>query len=235
MKRQWATIMGAVAAAVLPTIASAGVIMEVIPAADPAPGLQAMYVRAVGTDGLKISSFAGLNLTGAHQVWPAAGDSAELKDFGGAIGGLIWNSTWTPLDSHFNINRDTTGFLTGSTGPFDMIETKDASNPAGLTLQPALAGAGSTGMGTLFFADGGVPSETAQITYSGEALFPTQVDFLYVVVPTGGTALLDVKFIDSSSSGFISYTDFPVTAAVPEPSMGLLALPALAFLRRRRS
>lgn len=228
MKRQWATIMGVVAAAVLPSIASAGVIMEVVPAADPAPGLQAMTVRAIGTDGLKISSIAGLNLTGAHQVWPFGGDSSEPSD----LAGPLWNPAWTPLDSHFMLDKGV-GFIT-SPG-MGVAETNNLANPAGLTTQLS-SPLGSTfdgkaGMGNTYFT----PDSNAQVTYAGAATFPAQVDFLYVVVPTGGTALLDVKFIDSSSSGFISYTAFPVTAAIPEPALGLIALPALAFLRRRRS
>lgn len=219
---------GLVASAVLATasLASAGVVIEVTQLPDPAPGLNAFTVTAVGTEGRTVASIASLSLTGGHQVWEnAIAGASQSTPKAVDLEGTFWNAAWNALDTHFLIDP-----AVNITSPgFGVTEANDASNPASLSLPgptPFEAFPGVAGIGTLNFT-GVAPQVT---------LTPAQpsIDFLHVVVPANQSAVLNVRFVDSSASAFIDFNDFVI--AVPEPSaMALLAVGGLGMFRRRRA
>lgn len=227
MRQKLATLLGAAAMASLPAAADAGVIIDVRQVADPAPGLQAFIVTAVGTEGLTVGSVASLHLSDVHQVWAnAIAGAAASTPKASNLTGPFWNPAWDALDTHLLLDTDS---MLQSPG-FGVVETNDATNPTGANLpgpSPFESFGGVAGMGELYFT-----GLAAQVTFAGD--FRPSVDILHVVVPANTYASLDVTFIDSSSSGFIEYSD--VLIGIPEPTgLSLLSLCGIAALRRRRT
>jgi hypothetical protein len=223
---QFATMAGLVAVLALGSIAQAGVDVVITQLASPAAGLDAYKVTAVGTGGFDVGSIASLNLDGSvHHVWVNAVGGMKSTIAGDLAGSAFGNAAWAALDTHLLIDPNAGHLLSPG---FGVDENNGMLNDAGLPpLVPSNAAfaafTGTAGLGDLFFT-GVAP----QITLNP---FAASVDFLQVVVLSGQFPLLDVSFVDSSSSGFINYPDI----LIPEPAtFGVLAAGGLLLLRRRR-
>jgi hypothetical protein len=144
-------------------------------------------------------------------------------DPGDLVASGLWDTAWNALDTHLLF--DTNAHIQSPGTAVD--ENNDGLDPVGLgpLLPPAFpAFPAQVGLGNLFFT-GGQPIFTI-------LPYVESLDFLQVVVPSGQAALLDMIFIDSSSSGFLPYTN----VEIPEPAtLTLLAIGGLLMVRHRPS
>lgn len=181
------------------SLATAGVMVQTVQNADPAPGLESYTVKLIGTDGASVSTVRQFVLTNVHQVFENVLGNGDTPRFGDAAG-TFGNAAWTPLDTHllalppFN---NSPGWLP--------VETNNGTNPAGISLAPSnpafAAFPGSAGIGELRFTDSTNPSNNLEATLAFLAPQPSTVDFLQVIVQAGQQANLKMFVEDSNVAG----------------------------------
>jgi PEP-CTERM motif len=206
--------------------ANAAVIIsqDMTPTSD--PQLTSVTLRAVGTAGEVINSFAGINIpSGVHNVQPGFGQPSTHKGHWTAPNGDS-NAAWAVFDTYLLFNPADAANVVGFIGAIQ--ESNDNTDPAGLALQGAVLPA-NEGLGFYRFS---APTDQLVIT---PAAASSNVPFLQVVLPTGTTAFGDFVLFDAQGARY-QFDGVPI--GIPEPAtlamagMGLLGMVAI---RRRKA
>lgn len=185
------------AVALLANVASAGIIVDVVPASDAAPdGFSAFTIQLRSTDGNTVGGVRNLSVTGIHQVWQNAAGAGDTPNQGDAAGGVFGSAAWAGYDSYIR----TTPATNLSPG-FGLVETNDASNPGQVNVTPPApfnAFPGSAGIGSLGF-------NSADATMAFLAPQPTTVDLVRAVLLAGGQGSYSFEASDESGN-FATFT-----------------------------
>lgn len=224
MRRLFVLSLSAVLAVSAAPTADAAVMIQqdITPTSD--SDLQRVTLRAVGTAGEVINSFAGINIPGGvHNVQPGFGQpSTHRGHWTGAPNGDS-NPAWAAFDTYLLFNPADAANVVGFIGAIE--ESNDNTDPAGLGLMGAVLGA-NEGLGFYRFA---APADQLVITPGAAS---SNVPFLQVVIPTGSQALLDCVLFDAQGTRY-DINDFAI--GIPEPAtLALAGMGLIGFVALRR-